>query len=656
MIRKRKIDIQGRISKFILFIFGIIFILVGRIGWVQLVQGDELAARIQNQVGESKTLHAPRGTIFDRNGRELAVSLMTKSLYVDPSQVKNPDELAMDLSGILGLSVEDIKEKISRGGGFVWVKRCLDEEVANQVKQLIEDKQLNCLNFQEESKRYYPNDMLAANVLGFVGMDDTGLEGIEHSADKIIKGKSVEYYVQTDHNNRRILNSVFSNHSIEKCKNVYLTLDSNIQFIVEQNLDQAMQDYHPRAVTAIVMDPKTGEVLAMANRPSYNPNNFNDYAAETFKNRSVSFIYEPGSTFKSIITAAALEVGAVTPNTYFEDPGYIMVSGRRIQNWDGVAHGSVPFTEIIKQSLNTGFVQVGLKVGAENLIKYAKAFGFGKETDVGLPGEESGILFAPEDMRDSDIATMSIGQSIAVTPIQLVTAMSAIANNGVLLKPHIIKEIHNSDNAIYDKTPVTEVRRAITEDANAELVGLLEQVVAAGGGGKAGVKGYRIAGKTGTAEKLNDNGSGYMSGHYIASFCGFAPVEDPQIVVLLIIDDPSGVYYGGQIAAPVAGKIFEGVLRYMNIKPLESNFDLKKILAEQPKSKAEATTEKPVTIPTGKVLIPDMNGKSLRQSAEELAKIKITMMPEGNGYAYKQSISPNTLVDVGTEITVYFNP
>lgn len=626
-------------------------LLAGRVGWIQLVQGDQLTMKAKRQVEESRTLQSPRGTIYDRNGRELAVSIMVKSLYVDPEVVKDAETLAAELAPILGIPEQDIKGRIADGGRFVWLKRMLEPAIVEKVKAVIDKYNLNCLGFVEESKRYYPNDSLASQVIGFVGMDDIGLDGMELSEDEMLKAKSSEQFLSTDTYGRPIFNSVFSKNKYEDGKDIYLTIDNNIQFVVEQTIEKAMQTTKPRAITAVVMNPKTGEVLAMANRPTYNPNEFYKYTPEEWKNRAVSFVYEPGSTFKAIVAAAALEEGVVTPEKRFVDPGYVMVSGRRIQNWSGESYGNVSFTDIIKNSINTGFVQVGLQVGAHRLNDYASAFGFGSLSGIDLPGEEYGILFKADQMRDSDIATMSIGQSIAVTPIQLASAISAIANKGMLLKPRIIKEVRNSDGSVDRNSEIVQVRQVIQENTATTLIGMLEQVVASGGGSKASVKGYRIAGKTGTAEKLKDDGSGYLTGHYIASFAGFAPVEDPQITVLVIIDDPNGIYYGGQIAAPIAGEIFEQVLRYLNIKPLNNSFEgapLKQVQAPQ-------ISAKPVQVPQGKALVPNFIGKSLRQSAELAASLGIVVVPEGSGVAQSQSVSENTLVDTGSEITVYFS-
>ncbi|WP_019554227.1 penicillin-binding protein [Propionispira raffinosivorans] len=652
MIRLQ-VNVQKRIAIFIGLILCFLIILCGRYAWLQLVQGGQLAERVKAQSGEQKVLQSPRGTIYDRNGRELAVSMLTKSLFVDPSNVKDGDQLAADLAPILMISEAEIKADIAQGGGFVWIKRRLEHDESEKVQKLIDEQGLNCLGFKEESKRYYPNDMLAANVIGFVGTDDLGLDGIEQEFNSVMKGESKKQLLFTDMQARPIFDSIFSNRSFkgDRCKDVYLTLDSTMQFIVEQTLDKAVIENNPRAVTAIVMNPQTGEILAMASRPSYNPNKFYDYKAADWKNKAVSFVYEPGSTFKAVVAAAALQENLVTPQQVFVDPGYVMVSGRRIQNWSADSFGTVTFLDVVKQSINTGFVQVGLRVGAEKLTHYAKLFGFGQPTGVELPGEEQGILFDPKDMRDSDVATMSIGQSIAVTPLQLVTAMSAIANNGVLLKPHILKAVNNADGSTYAQTQTDTVRRVIDQDTDTTLVGMLEQVVASGGGGKAAVKGYRIAGKTGTAQKIRDDSRGYMEGHYIASFCGFAPVENPQITVLVMIDDPSGIYYGGQIAAPIAKEIFSQLFRYLNIAPSSDP------LAGQPKN-AQVEGTFPATaipmVPQGKILVPDMTGKSLRQVSDELDGLGLVMKPSGTGIAVRQSIEPNTIVDQHTELAVYF--
>lgn len=664
-------QVQVRIRYMVIFLLAMMLVVVLRYGYLQLVMGEELAERMRFQVGQQYSVQSPRGAILDRNGRELAVSTMTKSLFIDPDHVTDPDQIAADLAPILGISEEAILDDIDYGGGFVWVKRRLENSEYEAVKKLIREKEYStCLGFRDEAKRYYPSDVLAANVIGFVGTDDVGLDGIEQTFDQYIKGEVTELSLVTDTHARPILDSIFlrRKYSGEYCKTIQLTIDAAAQFIVEQELDKAMAANSPKAITCIVMDPKSGEIIAMASRPSYNPNRFLDYDPEDWKNRSVNMIYEPGSTFKAIVAGAALQEGVVTPNQIFVDPGFVMVSGRRIQNWNGESFGTVTFIDVMKSSLNTGFAQIGLRLGGEKLMEYAKLFGFGSPTGIELPGEESGILFDPEEMRDSDIATTAIGQSIAVTPLQLVRAMAAIANDGILLKPHIVKSIRNADGTIYSETHREEIRRTIDSATDKTLVGLLEQVVATGGGRKAAVKGYRIAGKTGTAQKISEEGVGYSEGSYIASFCGFAPVEDPRITVLVMIDEPYGNFYGGQIAAPVAGSIFSQLLRYMHVEPTNeeiANLEYEdetvgetapKILKESDRTSISTQPEVAEDVPEGKVRVPNFIGKSIREVSSLAGNAGLRLRTEGSGWAHTQSIEAGAIVDPNTLITVAFSP
>ena len=651
--RREQKRISGNISNALLFIWFLFFVLVARYAWIQLVRGEELAAQVRYETGEEKRMQSPRGAILDRNGREMAVSLMMKRVFIDPSNVEKgkEDEVAAKLAPLIGVTQEKVRHDIEQGGGYVVVKRFLTMDEVNAVQKLIRTEGYNCIGFEDEPKRHYPNEDLAANILGFVGTDDVGLDGIEQAYDDLIKGVVAETFVQTDNvSDRPILGSVSRRMPRQnQCKTVQLTIDSTVQFMVEEVLEEAFAETQPLSVTALVMKPKTGEILAMASRPSYNPNRFEDYPAELWKNRAVSSIYEPGSTFKSIVAAAALEEGLVAPNDWFLDPGYLIVSEKRIENWSGGSFGTVTFTDVMRQSINTCFALIGLDLGADRLNKYARRFGFGELTGIELPGEEAGILFDPaeQEVYDSDIATMSIGQSIAVTPLQLVTAMSAIANDGVLMKPHIVKAVYNEDGSVYEETKPHEVRRAIQSETDKTLVGLLEQVVATGGGGKAKVKGYRIGGKTGTAQKINTEGVGYKEGCYIASFCGFAPVDDPEVTLLVIIDEPSGGnYYGGQIAAPVAAKIFQQLFRYLNVEPSSDPFEGQQMAAQaapSPQIAAHAT-------------VPDVTGLDAAAAEASIQGAGLRMRAEGRGTAVSQDVAPNTVVEPGAEIVVRFAP
>lgn len=650
----RATGVQKRITFFLVILMVACVLLTGRMVWVQLIQGKQLTAKAQNQLQDKKALQSPRGTIYDRHGRELAISSLSKSLYANPKQLsKDAGIVANALAPLIGMKVSDLKERLSADASFVWIKRTLEKEEADRVTALIKEQQLKGLEFIEESKRYYPNDMLAAHVLGFVGTDDAGLDGIEMILDKTIKGKLMQQVLETDSHGTPIFKSIFTFAERKEGKSVLLTLDSTIQFIVEQSLDQAMIRTKAKGATAIVMNPKTGEILAMASRPAYNPNKFFAYGAAEWKNRAVSIIYEPGSTFKAVVAAAALQEGIVTPQERFQDRGFVEVSGRRIKNWDGGSYGNISFTEVIKSSINTGFVQVGMRLGAARLNDYARAFGFGKATDIELPGEEEGLLFETASMRESDLATMSIGQSIAVTPLQLLTAVSAIANDGVLLKPHIIKEIRNPDDSVANAIQTQPVRQVISMDTAKVLTGMMEKVVSEGGGKLAAVKGYRFAGKTGTAEKLK-SGGGYEAGKYIASFVGFGPVDEVQLAALVIIDDPSGSsYYGGEVAAPVFSEIMTKVMRYLNIKPLPGTEGTLPVKGPELQPPAAAPA---VIAPPGKVIVPPLQGKSIREAADVLSKLGLACKPVGTGVAVKQSIAPNTVVNSAAEVTVWFEP
>lgn len=656
--KQRKIN--NKVVYVMLILWGMLFIVFLRFGWLQLIKGDELGMLAKERSQNYVTRQSPRGRILDRNGRELAISRMAKCLVVDPSKVDDAEVLAAELSPIVGVKPDRIISRIADGGMYYCVKHGLEPDEEAAINQLISEKNYECVRLDDEVKRYYPNDMLAASVLGFIGSEDQGLAGLEYSMEKLIKGDVLETNVTTDPQGRGILDTVFATsqrkYSGDNCKDITLTIDATMQFIVEQNLDKAMAEHAPKAVTCIVMDPQTGEILAMANRPSFNPNKFWNYSDEDRMNRAIGFNYEPGSTFKSVVAGAALQEGVVSPNQTFYDPGRVVVSDRTIQNWNGESFGMVTFTDIVKNSINTCFALIGQSLTGAKLNEYAKNFGFGEETGIELPGEEAGLLKPTEKLVDSDVATMSIGHTLSVTPLQLIRAMAAIANDGVLLKPHIIKQINNADGSVYQETQREEVRRVLESSVDKMLVGMLEQVVSTGGGQKAGVKGYRIAGKTGTAQKINPNTSGYMEGHYIASFCGFAPVEKPELVVLVIIDDPTaGGFYGGQIAAPVASDIFAQLLRYKHIEPSSDPFfEMNK--DKDTKRTPSRTAKEMKAAPPGKVRVPDFTGMSIRDVSSKLGELGLGMNMEGSGFATSQDVPAGSVVDPGSSITVYFKP
>ena len=625
-------------------------VLVGRLFFLQIIDKSDLQAKNLSQVQVDRKLQSPRGTIYDRNGRPLAMSVVTKSLYADPKMIKqSPSEVAELIAPYVTMSKEDIVKSLQEDTAFVWIDRMMEPEKSKAVAQLIEDKNVEGLNFVEESKRYYPNGNLAAQVLGFVGTDDKGLEGLEMVLDDELKGGIQKELVATDRKGNAIFGSVLSKYLPDKGKSVTLTIDASIQFIAERALDKAMEDTGAKHASVIVMDPKTGEILAMANRPSYDPNNYNQSGEEAFKNIAVTNLYEPGSTFKPIIASAALAAGKWKLDTVYNDKGAFAANGHIIRNWNGEGYGPVRLLDILKYSINTGMAEIGTLTGADILSKYVRDYGFGSETGIELPGEGAGILYNPEDMSKLDVATMSIGQGIAVTPLQMVRAFGALSNGGAMMKPHIIKSYSNSQGDVTSTTETSVVGQPVPEETAKTIVDILEKEVSEGGGTKAMVEGYHFGGKTGTAQKLDTKHGGYLDGQYIASFIGFGPVEDPKFVVLVVIDDPQkGSYYGSQIVAPVFKDIVSQLVRYYQMSPSVKDGAT---VAAVPAAKLPAV--KPNG--DGNVVLPDFRGYTFGEVRDWLHTAGLYFKPDGTGKAISQEQLPGTVVSPGTPIVVQFS-
>ncbi|MDU5736332.1 MAG: penicillin-binding transpeptidase domain-containing protein [Veillonella sp.] len=596
------------------------FVLIGRLAQLQVFDTFDLEKKNLLQVQVDRKLQSPRGTIYDRNGKPLAMSVVTKSLYADPKMIKqSPQEIADLISPYVTMSKENIVKALQEDTAFVWLNRMMDADKSKAVQQVIKDNNIAGLNFVEESKRYYPNGVLAAQVLGFVGTDDKGLDGLEMVLDDELKGGVQQEIVATDNKGNAIFGSVLSKFLPDKGKSVTLTIDATIQFIAERALDKAMVDTGAKHASVIVMDPKTGEILAMANRPSYDPNNYNQSGEEAFKNIAVTNLYEPGSTF-----------------------------GHIIRNWNGEGYGPVRLLDILKYSINTGMAEIGTLTGADILSKYVRDYGFGSETGIELPGEGAGILYNPEDMSKLDVATMSIGQGIAVTPLQMVRAFGALSNGGAMMKPHIIKSYSNSQGDVTSTTETSVVGQPVPAETAKTIVDILEKEVSEGGGTKAMVEGYHFGGKTGTAQKLDTKHGGYLDGQYIASFIGFGPVEDPKFVVLVVIDDPQkGSFYGSQIAAPVFKDIVSQLVRYYQMSPYVKESTPVAV-------KAANTLPEPKPGSDGSVTLPNFTGFTYGEVRDWLHKAGLAFKPDGTGTATSQDESSGTTVQAGTAITVHF--
>lgn len=631
----------------------LVAILIIRLFYVQVIDSSRYVEMAANQTEGVQTLYSPRGTIYDRNGKQMAFSVMVKSLYADPGMLENvtPAEAAKDLAPILKRNEADIEKDLEEDTRFVWLDRVMDPEDSEKVEQLIKEKDWKGFGFVDESKRFYPNGSLAANVLGFVGMDDKGLDGLEMTFDDLIRGGTHKQRILTDSRGRPILKSSLAPYKSPKEKSVVLTIDENIQFYAERALDRAMSSSHANAGIIIVMDPKTGDILALGNRPTYDPNQYQKGTEAEFKNRAVTDIYEPGSTFKPVIASTALQAGTYSMDTVWHDPGAVWASGHAIRNWDDESYGDVKLVDILKFSINTGFAHVGLLTGGKTLTEYAQKFGFGRPTGIELPGEGAGILFNPDTMRDIDVATMSIGQGIAVTPLQMVQAYSAIANGGKMVKPHLVKSIKNPDGSDYKSYDTVISGEPISAETAKDVLGMMEKEVSEGGGQNAKIPGYRMCGKTGTAQKLDPVNGGYLEGQYIASFCGFGPAEDPKAICLVVLDTPKGAFYGAQVAAPVFKEAMSQIMRYLKVPTLEeANVHAK----PQEKPPEEYRIALP---PEGAetIAVPDFYGWTMRDAGDWLGKAGLGFQPDGSGFADRQSPGAGTQIKKGESVYIHFS-
>ena len=558
------------------------------------------------------------------------------------------------------MSAEELYDLFSSEGRFLWVKRTMEPKVAEEVKKIIADNKLPGLHFLEESKRYYTKKGAAAHVLGFVGTDDIGWGGIEYTLNTVLSGAESRHEALFNALGGQMLNEDAKTQKQENLFSVYLTLDSKMQYVLEDAMEDAIKRTKAKGAAAIIMDPYTGEILGMSSRPTFDPNKYGNYSPETWSNKTISMIYEPGSVFKPIVACMGMAEQLITPDTIFQDDGKIQIADRTIHNWDYKweykGKGKIPFSEVIKHSVNTGMVQLGMELGAHRLTNYSKLFGFGEPTGIELPGEESGILYKAEDMYKPDVATMAIGQGIAVTPIQILRAICAIANGGELLQPYIIKKIVAPNGDVVREGEKKVIRQVISKDTASKMRDMMEQVVSGGGGKSAAIKGYRIAGKTGTAERLAEKG-GYEKDKYIASFVGFVPADKPKYAMLVMIDTPQGAYYGSQVCAPIFRDTLQQILVAKGIQPISDEGLPSFEQLEQAEAKV-AQTEKPVPqltlLPDGKIKLPDFKGVDMRRAAGIIRQGRLRMKPHGSGFAYKQEPKAGSVVTEGETIEIWF--
>jgi len=536
--------------------FLLLFVIaIGRAAWVQGVQGGGLAADAQSQQTQTVTIPGRRGRILDRNGKELAVSEDAADVIATPYQVKDPAAAARRLAPLLHLSEEEILRSLAdRSSGFAYLARQVGLPTANRVRKL----DLAGITSVPSSRRVYPEGKLAASLIGSVGVDGQALTGLEAGDDDVLGAANGERQVVLDGLGNEIERDTLS--GAEQGDDVRLTIDAGVQARTEEVLAQLAQTYQPKRATAIVMDPRNSEVLAMADWPTFDPSDPSSATPEALRSMATGFTYEPGSTFKAFTVAGALSQHLVTPSTVFYLPIKIQVADRSISDAETRGAESLTVAQILAQSSNVGAVKIGLELGAERFYNWVRRFGFGDPTGIDFPGEERGIVPTLSEFSGSTIGNLPIGQGLSVTPMQMAAGYAAIANGGILRPPRLT--LAEGDT----RTPAPDGKRVISKQTAAELTQMLEGVLAPGGtASEVSVPGYTLAGKTGTAEVAEDGT--YSKTKYVASFVGFAPAQNPQLLVAVVVDQPQGSYYGGEVAAPAFGEIAKFALPYLEIPP-----------------------------------------------------------------------------------------
>lgn len=539
--------------KIVLSIFFLIVIF--RLALIMFVEHEVYLSRARSQQIKKEEIPAKRGNIYDRKGRQLAISLEKDSIFIDPSEVKN--ESLQILAGYINFDEERIKT-FDKNRRFLWIARKIDYSLAEKIKA----EKLSGVGFVTEGARFYPNGYLASHVIGFVNMDDNGVEGVERYYDNYLRAHKASKIVLRDAAGKKLSDGNFLE---AKGNDIILTIDEGLQYIVEKHLDEAMKRWNASSAVAIMMNPFTGEILAMANRPTYDPNNLNSVKnIASMRNRAITDIYEPGSVFKIVTAVAVLEENIVSPSSKFDcSPGYIDIGGKRIK--DVHRYGVLTFEEIIQKSSNVGTIKIAMRLGRERLYQYIKKFGFGEKTGIDLPGEVSGYVRAPEKWSGTSIGAIPIGQEVAVTALQILRAYSAIANGGFLVNPYVVSEIRDPDGKILYRA-VIKRERIISEKTAQIMKNILKKVTQEGGTAtRAKLDGNEVAGKTGTAQKYDPARGRYSQDKFIASFVGFIPVQNPGIALIVVIHDPKGEHFGGVVAAPVFKAISDEALAYLNV-------------------------------------------------------------------------------------------
>jgi len=637
--------------------FGLLFLAVAsRSFYLQILQHEELVKKAEKQHQRLVQLTPARGAIMDRNGTPLAVSVNMDSCFAEPRHIQDVEGTAAVLAPFLGTSKQELVRKFAGNRNFVWLERRLPPEQASRIKNL----KLRGIGFLSESKRFYPNMEVAAHVIGFTGVDPAGLEGVELKYDSVILGNTGYVITERDALGRDIAFKSAMVKNSEPGKNIILTLDKNIQYSAEKELAKAVTASGAKAGIAVVMESDTGRVLAMANYPTFNPNAYFRYSQPQLRNRAVSDSFEPGSTFKIFLVAGAMEEKLIKPTDTFNcENGSYTIADRTIHD-DTHNYARLSVADIIKHSSNIGAAKIGMKLGDERLYQYLRSFGFGERTGIDLPGESPGNLRSKRRWYGVDLATISFGQGVSASAIQLTAAVSAVANGGMLMKPYIVERILDDSGREVQRFEPHPLHRVISEDTARKLTSMLEGVTTSGGTGmNAAVNGFRVAGKTGTAQKVDPVTHGYSDTKRTASFVGFIPADKPKLTILVVIDEPKKSPYGGVVAAPAFRSIALDALGALKITPRGFSDKGPKVIEAstgQPPPQEAVAEAASLDMPSEGEIMPNFRGMSMRRVLRVMEKQNINIRLMGSGRAMEQNPPPGQKIRGTDEVWIKFSP
>jgi cell division protein FtsI (penicillin-binding protein 3) len=624
-----------RLLQIFAFLAAWALIVVARLAQVQLLHHDEYVARAQRQQERTLSLEPVRGSILDRKGRVLAESVAAVSVYADPQAIVDPAATARALAKVpsIDLSEDEIEDKLTSTGGFAWIARQLPLEAGAAIRSL----KLTGIYLLDEHRRTYPRGGLAANVVGYVGVDGHGLAGIEHEFEAQVRGRAGKVTLLRDaRRGMYFVGGEGPNKPVDG-SDVVLTIDSVVQFITERALAKAVTKWHAAGGTAIVMDPNDGSILAMASLPSFDPNHYRDFPPPTWRNRNVQEVYEPGSTFKIVTASAGLEEGVVTPSQILDcGNGGIQIGNVEIHEHGGNRYGMMSFEDVMLHSSNVGAIRVGMALGDDRFYRYIRKFGFGERTGIELPGETAGILRRTARWSQISGASISIGQEIAATPLQIVTAFATVANGGVRIAPRIVDRVVDATGDVVYRPQTSPPARVISEKTAAVLNEILKAVVARGTGENAALEEHIVAGKTGTAQKAVRGG--YSADRFVASFGGYVPADRPRLAILVVVDEPKGAEYGGTVAAPAFKEIAEPVLRYLAVPPSIPS----RTLRVQPTVLAKFSQEAASGARPGR--LPDLRGMDVRAAVANATAAGLRVRTVGSGVVQTQLQMPGDVL------------